>query len=157
LVASTSNQWCICDDFGTSANQFCCDQCFVGFFFGGSTKDFFLSTYANIFLWHHILNQHIHIETMYPFSITHFNTMIFIPLCENVNFVHIDMTWYEFSYFRPNTCIAMVYEFQKSQIPISNGYVKKPILVQHWWIPIYQKGAKYCFFGSILWGFSNGK
>ncbi len=35
------------------------------------------------FLWHHILNQHIHIDTMYPSGITHFNTMIFISLCEN--------------------------------------------------------------------------
>jgi len=35
------------------------------------------------FLWHRTLNQHIHIDTMYPFGITHFNTMIFIPLCEN--------------------------------------------------------------------------
>jgi hypothetical protein len=34
-------------------------------------------------LWHHTLNQHIHIDTMYPSGITHFNTMILIPLCEN--------------------------------------------------------------------------
>jgi len=82
LAALAFDQWCICDDFGTFANQFCCDHVLLGFF-GGSIKDFFLSTYANIFLWHHTLNQHIHIDPMYPSSITHFNTMIFIPLCEN--------------------------------------------------------------------------
>ncbi len=43
---------------------------------------------------------------------------------EYVNFVHIDTIWYEFSYFHPNTGIAMVYEFQKNQIPAPNGYVK---------------------------------
>ncbi len=32
LVALAFDQWCICDDFGTFANQFCCDQCFIGFF-----------------------------------------------------------------------------------------------------------------------------
>jgi len=58
------------------------------FFLERFVKDFFLSIYAKIciFLWHHTLNQHIHIDTMYPFDITHFNTMIFIPLCENCKF-----------------------------------------------------------------------
>ncbi len=50
---------------------------------------------------------------------------------EYVNFVHIDTIWYEFSYFHPNTGIAMVYEFQKNQIPAPNGYVKNWIVVQH--------------------------
>jgi hypothetical protein len=48
-------------------------------------NNFFLSTYAKncTFSWHHTLNQHIHIDTMYPSCITHFNIMIRIPLCEN--------------------------------------------------------------------------
>jgi hypothetical protein len=32
LAALAFDQRCICDDFETSTNQFCCDQCFVGFF-----------------------------------------------------------------------------------------------------------------------------
>ncbi len=54
-------------------------------FFKGSSRIFFLSTYAEscTFLWHHTLNQHIHIDTMYTSGITHFNTMILISLCEN--------------------------------------------------------------------------
>jgi hypothetical protein len=47
-------------------------------FFKGSSRISFLFN-----LWHHTLNQHIHMDTMYLSSITHFNTMIFIPLCEN--------------------------------------------------------------------------
>jgi hypothetical protein len=38
LPALDFDQWCICDDFGTSTNQFCCDQYFVGFCFKGSLK-----------------------------------------------------------------------------------------------------------------------
>ncbi len=34
-------------------------------------------------------------------------------LVKIVNFRHIDTTWYEFEYFRPNTRTTMVYEFQK--------------------------------------------
>jgi len=40
LAASTSNQRCICDDFETFANQFCCDQYFVGFFLKDSSRMF---------------------------------------------------------------------------------------------------------------------
>jgi len=43
LAALAFDQWCICDDFGTSTNQFGCDHCFVGFF-KGFVKDFSLST-----------------------------------------------------------------------------------------------------------------
>jgi hypothetical protein len=32
FVALAFDQWHICDDFGTSTNQFCCDQCFVALF-----------------------------------------------------------------------------------------------------------------------------
>jgi hypothetical protein len=87
LATLTFDQWCIFYDFGTSSNQFCCHQCFVGFF-KKAHQGFFLSTYAKncIFLWHHLLNQHIDIDIMYPSSMIHFNTMIFIPLCENCKF-----------------------------------------------------------------------
>jgi len=36
----------------------------------GPLRIFSFSTYAKncIFLWHHTLNQHIHIDTMYPFG-----------------------------------------------------------------------------------------
>jgi hypothetical protein len=131
LAALAFYQWCICDDFETFMNQFCCDQCFVGFL-KGFIKDFFLSTYArsSTFLWHHTLNQHIHIDTMYPYGTTHFNTMIFIPLCENCK---LCIYWYEFSYFCFNTHTTMVYKFwKKNQILVPDGYVKSPILVQHW-------------------------
>jgi len=47
-----------------------------------------------------------------------------------VNFVHIDTTWYEFSYFHPNICTATIYEFQKNQIREPNGYVKNQILTR---------------------------
>jgi hypothetical protein len=61
-------------------------------FFNGSSRGF-LSTYAKSsrFLWHHTLNQHIPIDTMYPFGVTHLNTMILIPLCENCKFC---IYWY---------------------------------------------------------------
>jgi hypothetical protein len=93
LATLAFDQWRICDDFGASTNQFCCDQCFIEFL-KGSSRIFFLSTYAKncIFLWHHTLNQHIHIDTMYPYCITHFNTMILIPLCENCKFCTY---WYQ--------------------------------------------------------------
>jgi hypothetical protein len=65
-------------------------------------------------MWHDTLNQHMHIDTMYTSGITHFNTMILTyPCVKIVNFVHIDTTWYEFSYFCLNTRIAMVYNFFK--------------------------------------------
>jgi len=41
FAALAFDQWCICDDFGTFTNQFCCDLCFVSFFLG-FIKDFFL-------------------------------------------------------------------------------------------------------------------
>jgi hypothetical protein len=84
LAALAFDQWCICDDFGTSTNQFCCDQCFVGFFLKVHQGFFPFNLCKKLhFFWHHILNQHIHIDIMHPSSITHFNTMIIIPLCEN--------------------------------------------------------------------------
>jgi hypothetical protein len=54
----------------------------LSIFFKGSSRIFFLSTYAKIciFLWHQTLNQHIHIDIMYPFSITEFNTMILLSV-----------------------------------------------------------------------------
>jgi len=71
--------------FWESTNKFCCDQCFIDFWKKKFIKDIFFSTYAKscTFLWHHILNQHIHINIMYLSSITHYNIVILIPLCEN--------------------------------------------------------------------------
>jgi hypothetical protein len=46
-------------------------------------KKRFIEDFLIFNLWHHTLNQYIHIDTMYPFGITHFNTMTLIPLCEN--------------------------------------------------------------------------
>jgi hypothetical protein len=76
LVALAFDQGCICNDFGTSTNQFCWDQRFVGFF----------------------LRVH---QGFCPFTlckkvalicgITHFNTMILIPFSENCK---LQTYWY---------------------------------------------------------------
>jgi hypothetical protein len=98
-------------------------------------KDFFLSTYAKKmhFLWHRTLNQHIHIDTMYPFGITHFNTMIIIPLCENCK---LCTYWYHlvwvFIFLPQYPYYHGIQIFQKNQIFIPNGYVKSSIPIQHW-------------------------
>jgi hypothetical protein len=78
---------------------------------------FFLKVHQGFFpfnLWHHPLNQHIHIETMYPSGITHFNAMIFIPLCENCKLCTYGyhLVWV-FIFFPQYSYCAMVYKFQK--------------------------------------------
>jgi len=102
------DQWCICDDFETSANQICCDEYFIRFFFffGKDSSRIFsfqlMQKVACFFFrrWHHTLNQHIHnSDTMHPSSVTHFNIMILISLCENCILCTFDTTCYEFPYF----------------------------------------------------------
>jgi len=85
LIALTFDQWHICDDFGNPQINFVVISVLLVLKKKGFIKVFFFSTYAKswTFVWHHTLNQHIHIDTMYPFGITHFNTMILIPMCEN--------------------------------------------------------------------------
>jgi len=115
LRALAFDQWHIWDDFGTSTNEFCCGHCFVGLFKGSSRIfSFQLKQKSCIFLWHHTLKQHIHIHTMYPSNITHFNTMIIIPLCENCKFCTYwyHMVWV-FIFLPQYASSAMVYKFQK--------------------------------------------
>jgi hypothetical protein len=88
----------------------------------------------HFFLWHHTLNQHIHIATMYPFGIRQFNTMILIPLCENCK---LCTYWYHmvwvFAFSPPIPILPWYTNFKKrDQIPIPDGYVKNPIPVLHW-------------------------
>ncbi len=57
LVALAFDQWCIYNDFGTSANQFLLWPKFCLFFLKGFIKDFFLSPYAkklHLFMASHI-------------------------------------------------------------------------------------------------------
>jgi hypothetical protein len=58
-----------------------CDQFFVEFLKKMFIKDFSFQLMQKIafFLWHHKLNQHIHIDNMYPFNIAHFNTIDTLP------------------------------------------------------------------------------
>jgi hypothetical protein len=114
LVALAFDQWCICDDFGTSTNQFCCDQCFVGFF-KGSSRIFSFQLMQKIAFFCGITHSiNISISILCTPLVSHIAIPWYSYHCVKiVNFVHIDTTWYVFSYFYLNTYIAMVYKFQK--------------------------------------------
>jgi len=104
-------------------------------FFKRFIKDFLFSTYAKsfIFLWHHTLNQHIHIDIIYPFGITHFNSTILMSLSENCKLCTYGyhLVWV-FIYFSQYPYCHGIWNSKKNQIPVLNGYVKYPIPVQHW-------------------------
>ncbi len=90
------------------------------------------------FLWHHILNQHIHIDNVYPSGITHFNTMLVIIVWNLQTLYLLIPPRMSFHIFASMPVLAWYTNFKKSQIPIPNGYVKNPIPIQHCYIIIHR-------------------
>ncbi len=119
LAALTFEQWHISDDFETSTNQFCCVQCFVGFF-KGSSRVFSFQLMRKVLVFCGITHE-INIFILWTPLVSHISISWYAYHCVKiVNFVHIDTTWCEFSYFCLNTHTAMVYKIQEK----SNTHIK---------------------------------